>query len=101
MANWYGAERTNYFEVKDLERFKAEISRVSGFGVHTRELHGKTSVCLLAETDDGAFPGWIFGEDGEDQEVYLPEIVGPQQLPSDRGKAAPLRRSVAVGTAQD
>lgn len=55
MANYYESARSNYFFVKDIEAFKAELNG-SGLEVSTKKIGDLTQVCLLADIEQtGAF----------------------------------------------
>ena len=83
MANYYGNGRSNYFKVKDMAAFLEWLdTRAPGMEVASRHMVDKKrerellaedptqEICLLAETEDGDYPSWIYNEeDGDDEEV--------------------------------
>jgi hypothetical protein len=55
MANYYESARSNYFFVKDIEAFEAELNG-SGLEISTKKIGDLTQVCLLADIEQaGAF----------------------------------------------
>ena len=58
MANYYESSRSNYFIVKDIEAFKAELN---GFGLEvvSKEIEDIVFVALLADEENG-FPSEVF-----------------------------------------
>jgi len=63
MANYYESARSNYFFVKDVDAFKAELDG-SGLGIESRKVGELTQVGMFASVDNG-FP-W----EKYDQETY-------------------------------
>lgn len=63
MANWYGAARTNYFPVRDVEAFKvwAATASLRPHQSDTTELW-----CLLSDDEYGGWPTQIWDEDAGD-----------------------------------
>ena len=54
MANYYESARSNYFIVKDVDAFIAEL-KGTGLEISTKDVDGITLVCLLADVENG-FP---------------------------------------------
>ena len=72
MANYYASARTNYFELKNMDAFKEEMSN---YGVEVSEKHGTEMVCLLGnDPDSGCFPSYNCETD---EEVDFPQVVAP------------------------
>lgn len=70
MANYYGFGRTNYFEVKDLEAFVAEVSAIPNI-----EAYGEGNrFCLLSNSEDGFVWSSYDEETEEDTEVDWADI---------------------------
>lgn len=70
MANYYGSGRTNYFRVKDFEKFIGWLSKFSGIdlwlGAFTDD---KNMVGFGIESDDGCLPSEFVTEDEDMEEV--------------------------------
>lgn len=66
MANWYGASKTNWFAVKDVETFVDVVDSMDGTesGIYCSKDGNK--VCLSVYDD---WPTWINHEDGSEEEV--------------------------------
>jgi len=74
MANYYASCRTNYFKVKDVNAFQADIESIPGIDV----IVGSESICILGDDPDGAgWPAWIHDEEtGEDIEIdFFQEVA--------------------------
>lgn len=62
MSNWYGAARSNYFRVKDVEAFEAWADE-RGLQVITQGFGNKRLYGIYPEgTDDGSWPSLIYDE---------------------------------------
>lgn len=61
MANYYESARSNYFFVKDIEAFEAELNG-SGLEIITKKIGDLTQVCLLADMENG-FPSEKYDPD--------------------------------------
>jgi len=74
MANYYATARSNYFKVKDLEKFKKEMQ---DYAVEVVERDGL--VALMSDDPDGA--GWNFCVYDEESDDYIDnsaeEIIAP------------------------
>lgn len=68
MANYYESARSNYFIVKDVDAFKAELSG-SGLAIETRQVDQVTLVAMFADAENG-FPS----------EKYDPETYDSTEL---------------------
>jgi hypothetical protein len=66
MANYYESSRSNYFFVKDIEAFEAEL-KGSGLEISTKKIDDLTQVCLLASEENG-FPFEKYDPDTFDSE---------------------------------
>ncbi len=90
MADWYGSARSNYFRVKDVERFRELCSRWNiTFIRKTENVNGVETehpdlVGFLCEGDSGGLPGYRYekgeGEDAPEKEYefedFLHELSG-------------------------
>lgn len=77
MANYYGQERTNYFKVKDVEKFKAWADQFGLEIIETKEQQEpfETLYGLLPDTsndDDGCFSIW--NEDDGERIEFIDEL---------------------------
>jgi len=74
MANYYASCRTNYFEVKDSEKFLEAMDNIPGIVVDTDDGH---LFYILGDDPDGAgWPAWGYDEEmGNEYEIDLPVIV--------------------------
>lgn len=61
MANYYESARSNYFFVKDIEAFEAELNG-SGLEITKKTIGDLTQVCLLADMENG-FPSEKYDPD--------------------------------------
>ena len=69
MANYYETARSNYFLVKDVDAFKAELDG-SGLGIEVQQVGELTQVGLFADTDQtGAFFGFYDHDNFESIEL--------------------------------
>ena len=70
MANYYGTCRTNYFEVKDLEAFKADLEKYDLTFIESEESKGGVGF-TTQNTASGGLPTWETAEadEAEDTEV--------------------------------
>lgn len=68
MADWYGAARSNYVRIKDMEGLKASLEPFEIEISHgSDENEGK--ICLLGSSaDNGGMPSYIW-EDGTDEMI--------------------------------
>ena len=65
MANWYGSSRSNYFQVKDRDRF-LKWAEERGLGVFKNEqAAGLFAIHGGEATDDGSWPSYDMGHDTE------------------------------------
>lgn len=80
MANYTGAARSNYFEVRDEECFLAWVATLPGVVAETkRNKDGEERFALLcADGDCGGWPSFRSRDDGlDDEEIDLPaELSG-------------------------
>jgi hypothetical protein len=79
MSNWYGAARSNYVAIKDMEGLKKSLDPFP-ISIIPRESDGK--ICLLSDDiDNGGWPTCACGTDasGEDMEILFnpPELICP------------------------
>lgn len=65
MANWYGATRTNYVKVTDLEAVK-KVFKPFAVGIY---IDGGGSICLLSEDEYGGWPASVMAEDDDGFEI--------------------------------
>ena len=78
MANYYESARSNYFTVRNIEEFTAEL-KGSGLEILGKEVEGGTQVALFADLDNG-FPAYKYDEDGEETELVWEEIFAKHLL---------------------
>ena len=64
MANYYASSRTNYFKVKDLEKFKNEL-KTFGDELDIYTDSGDRGLCIIDNLGDG-FPSDYYNEESED-----------------------------------
>lgn len=85
MADWYGSARTNYFRVKDLEAFKAELGKPQ-YEVDIVELDPTSAltqvpgyIALFSTGEKGGWESSYYDDDVEDEwvEFDIPSIVAP------------------------
>jgi len=65
MANYYGAARSNYFKVKDVDALKEDLKGTE-IMVDTRD----GLVCLLCN-DEGGWPSWKLDSENFDEEEFV------------------------------
>jgi hypothetical protein len=77
MANYYGSARTNYFRVKDIEAFKAEVEAYPLVVVSRDDNPDFIALFISDDDDEGSFP-WCdyYTEDAEGDEINWTEIFG-------------------------
>lgn len=85
MADWYGSARSNYFRVKDVEKFRELCSRWSiTFIRKTENVNGVETenpdlVGFLCEGDFGGLPGYRYekgdGEDAPEKEYEFEDFL--------------------------
>jgi hypothetical protein len=85
MANWYGTARSNYFRVKDADKFKDAINSLNGeMRIVEHEEDGDIYFGLFPEGEDGAFPCsmHVEHEDGteDDPSIDIAEVVCPHLI---------------------
>jgi hypothetical protein len=72
MANYYESARSNYFFVKDIEAFEAELNG-SGLEISTKKIGDLTQVCLLADMENG-FPFEKYDDNYDSTELDWADI---------------------------
>ncbi len=72
MANYYESARSNYFFVKDIEAFEAELNG-SGLEISTKKIGDLTQVCLLADMENG-FPFEKYDDNYDSTELDWSDI---------------------------
>lgn len=91
MANFYGTARSNYFQVKNPEAFKAWVTMVPGLGLWETtqadlqaaetEEEKQRLACVFGIYSDDAGSGWwpymVENADGEFQEFDLVDSLAP------------------------
>ena len=79
MADWYGAARSNYFKVRDLDAFRKAFEGIDVKIVGSAADDSVAEdglVCLLGDDQYGGWPSWICDEEtDEDREVDVVQIV--------------------------
>jgi hypothetical protein len=88
MANWYGTSRSNYFRVKDADKFKDDIDSLSGeIRIAEYEKDGDTYFGLFPEGEYGGFPCSIQveHEDGtyDNEHVDIADVVYPHLIDNE------------------
>ncbi len=73
MADWYGAARSNYVRVTDLEALKKSLG---DFDITIVE-QADGRVALLSSDEYGGWPSSCYGEDGDEIEFSFEEHVVP------------------------
>lgn len=66
MANYYGTERTNYFRVKDEQKFREWAESLSAEVIRDKE--GRFGLIPGPYSDDGTFPSVRFKDEDELEE---------------------------------
>jgi len=70
MANYYATGRTNYFAVKDITAFEAEINALeTGLEISTREKDGQTLLALISQNEGGFVWTAYTDETGNHEEI--------------------------------
>ena len=73
MANYYATARSNYFKVKDVEKFKELCTKIN---VEMIESQGKVGFICTQDPDCGSLPSSIYKEELDDfEEIDLCELV--------------------------
>lgn len=73
MANYYESARSNYFLVKDLDKFKEFADTISGVeAVSKPDDEGNTLVALIG--DGEYWPNYYENEDGDEIEIEWEEV---------------------------
>jgi hypothetical protein len=63
MANWYGSARSNYFRVKDKDKFVQWVESIAGLELIE---DGEGRVGLLSNDESGGWPCFGYDEEAED-----------------------------------
>jgi len=75
MANFYGTARTNYFKVKDAQKFQEAMAEIPNIEVVTKP-EDCFGIMASGDSDSGCFPGYGWSEEnGEEYEIDLPQLV--------------------------
>lgn len=73
MANYYESARSNYFLVKDAEKFKEVADNISGIEIVSKpDDEGNTLVALIG--DGEYWPNYIQTEDDDEEEIVWEDI---------------------------
>ena len=78
MANYYSVGRTNYFLVKDLEKFRQEINEIASSSGEIEiwdDESGENPNKVGLGFPDG-IPNFMYNDDGEDVELNWVSIIG-------------------------
>jgi hypothetical protein len=79
MANWYGAARSNYVKIKDLNGLKKALEP---FNININEDKGDGFVCFLCDdSSDGAWPSYSEDDEGNELDFNFAEYVVPYMAP--------------------
>lgn len=73
MANYYGTGRSNYFRVKDREKFEEALAALPVTVVESRS--DQSLIALLDGNDNG--DGWIMYDYEAEEDVDYVELVAP------------------------
>jgi hypothetical protein len=72
MANYYGQARTNYFRVKDVEAFVAEMSKLPVEVItHEDKEAGDTFYGFMDSNQDGGGLSWTYWDDDTEDEIEI------------------------------
>lgn len=75
MANYYGVGRSNYFAVKDEQKFRDFMSDFEVTIIKSQHALGEGLFGFLMDTEDGNLPSYIYTDDLEEIEVdFLYEL---------------------------
>ena len=75
VSNWYGAAKSNFVKVKDLDALRKALEPWSIKIQENCAADGK--ICLLASSDEGGWPSWGTDEEGADVEFSFADLVVP------------------------
>lgn len=79
MANYYGRGRTNVFAVKDVQALRTALE------CHDFEVEERSPGCVAIFAADcdgtGDWSRWIDCDDGEDGELFVPEMIAAHLQP--------------------
>jgi hypothetical protein len=79
MANWYGAARSNYVKIKDINGLKKALEP---FNINVNEDKGDGFVCFLCgDSSDGAWPSYSEDDEGNELEFSFAKYVVPYMAP--------------------
>ena len=82
MANYYGYARSNYFRVKDVERFKAAVGGLNVQVVFKdgEEIKADNNVVALLSDWEGGWNCYKECENGDMEEVCIEDVVSGHLL---------------------
>ena len=73
MFNYYSQFKSNYFKVKDLEKFKDWLPKLEGSPDIQEDEDGSITIFSV----DGGIPQWEYSDDGEEFEIdFWKELSG-------------------------
>jgi hypothetical protein len=80
MANWYGAARSNYVKIKDINGLKKALEP---FDININEDTEGGLVCFLrGDSSDGAWPSYSEDDEGNELEFSFENYVVPYMAPN-------------------
>ena len=76
MANYYGQARTNYFQVKDLNAWRQELTGYPVELIEQKLDDGTIKVGFMDANDDGAGLDWqLYDEEGNETEIDWTDLL--------------------------
>jgi hypothetical protein len=79
MANWYGAARSNYIKIKDINGLEEALEP---FDINISKDRDGEFVCLLSgDSSDGAWPSYSEDDEGNELEFNFITHVVPYMAP--------------------
>ena len=74
MANYYGTSRSNYFKVKNKEKFKELCAVLDVEMIERDDLVG----FICSHSEDGSLPSYVYNEKTQDHEdINLCQMIAP------------------------
>lgn len=86
MANYYGFARTNYFHVKDLPAFKAELAPIAvevvdkGIDARLQREDAEDGLICVLSHDDGGWPSEYLNDNDEIIEIDIADIIARHMI---------------------
>lgn len=73
MANYYATARSNYFRVRNVEKFRDWVQSIPGLRILEKEVDGEVQyfgICAR-DTDSGGWPGHRFAQTPDENDTEL------------------------------